>query len=122
MQTALDKGLGASVITAPNILSTGGIATIPVDPGYPKDFKNKEAFDFPACNGKSLYEFPILGGGVYTGGAPGPFRVILTADFGARNGDFCGILYHPVSPHLHLIYHNYSSDGRWGDLHHLPLK
>ncbi|KAK3956127.1 Ribonuclease/ribotoxin [Pseudoneurospora amorphoporcata] len=43
---------------------------------YPHQYNNYEGFNFPTA--KPWYEFPILSSGaVYTGGSPGPDRVIF---------------------------------------------
>lgn len=46
---------------------------------YPHQYNDYEGFSFPDSG--PYYEFPILSSGnVYSGGSPGPDRVIVTAD------------------------------------------
>ena len=44
-------------------------------PSYPHEYKNHEGFKFRGAS--PYYEFPILKAAVYTGGPPGPDRVIF---------------------------------------------
>ena len=44
---------------------------------YPHQYHDYEGFTF-VCGGSTYYEFPILaGGGLYSGGSPGPDRVVF---------------------------------------------
>ncbi|EPQ32426.1 uncharacterized protein PFL1_00622 [Pseudozyma flocculosa PF-1] len=63
--------------------------------GYPKKFKNYEGFNFSAyCSGPPYYEYPlVLTAGGYTGGNPGPDRVIYDS-----GGEFCGAVTHTRAP------------------------
>jgi hypothetical protein len=47
---------------------------------YPHEYRNYEGFDFQGYDGP-FYEFPIMSSSnVYTGGSPGPDRVVVTGD------------------------------------------
>ncbi|KAH7323371.1 Ribonuclease/ribotoxin [Rhizoctonia solani] len=60
---------------------------------YPHQFNNREGFEFlPNCS-PPFFEFPIFKSKVYTGGSPGPDRVV----FGSLSGSdsaFCGLITH----------------------------
>ncbi|KAK5823534.1 Ribonuclease/ribotoxin [Linnemannia elongata] len=55
---------------------------------YPKLFDNRERVQFPDCNA-NLIQFPLRMGGSYSGGPPGPDRVVYQKD-----GKFCGCMTH----------------------------
>ncbi|KFH41748.1 Guanyl-specific ribonuclease F1-like protein [Hapsidospora chrysogenum ATCC 11550] len=46
---------------------------------YPHTYNNYEGFEFKGYDGP-FQEFPIIPGGVYDGGSPGPDRVVITED------------------------------------------
>ncbi|KAI6781489.1 Guanyl-specific ribonuclease F1-like protein [Emericellopsis cladophorae] len=52
---------------------------------YPHRYNNYEGFDFKGLDGP-FQEFPIISGGVYTGGSPGADRVVFTEDSCALAG------------------------------------
>jgi hypothetical protein len=55
---------------------------------YPHEYNDYEGFDFPVSG--PWYEFPILSSfQVYSGGSPGPDRVIFNED-----GDYAGVITH----------------------------
>ncbi|KAJ5469303.1 Guanyl-specific ribonuclease Pb1 [Penicillium diatomitis] len=55
---------------------------------YPHQYHNYEGFDFPVSG--TYYEFPILSSGrAYTGGSPGPDRVIFN-----KNDQLAGVITH----------------------------
>ncbi|TVY21111.1 Guanyl-specific ribonuclease F1 [Lachnellula arida] len=64
---------------------------------YPHTYKNYEGFDFPVDG--PYQEFPLVSGGVYTGGSPGADRVVFSTSgelageithTGASGDDFVG--------------------------------
>ncbi|PWN99640.1 putative ribonuclease T1 [Tilletiopsis washingtonensis] len=60
---------------------------------YPHRYNNYEGFDFSdRCSSTSFQEFPLKSS-PYTGGSPGPDRVI----YGTNSGAFCGAIYHASS-------------------------
>ncbi|ETS77089.1 hypothetical protein PFICI_10963 [Pestalotiopsis fici W106-1] len=62
---------------------------------YPAFFGNKDGDNAVLTNvpaGTDLREFPIVEGGVYTTGTPGPYRVIT--DYKDNRGDFRGVVQH----------------------------
>ncbi|GAQ10112.1 guanyl-specific ribonuclease F1 [Aspergillus lentulus] len=62
---------------------------------YPAYFGNKSNNQKVFGNipdGTDLREFPIIAGGVYTGGEPGPYRVVT--DYKDNRGDFRGVMQH----------------------------
>ncbi|KAF2190092.1 ribonuclease-domain-containing protein [Zopfia rhizophila CBS 207.26] len=65
----------AAVNSGCNYVNQGGTAG---GSSYPHQYNNYEGFDFPVSG--PYYEFPIKPGGVYTGGSPGPDRVVFNAN------------------------------------------
>ncbi|EUC58534.1 guanyl-specific ribonuclease F1 [Rhizoctonia solani AG-3 Rhs1AP] len=64
---------------------------------YPHRFNNREGFQFlPDCNAP-FYEFPIFTSKVYTGGSPGPDRVVIGSASG-EDAAFCGVMTHTGAP------------------------
>ncbi|CUA72991.1 hypothetical protein RSOLAG22IIIB_05123 [Rhizoctonia solani] len=60
---------------------------------YPHKFNNREGFEFlPGCQAP-FFEFPIFESKVYTGGSPGPDRVVIGSVDGA-DAAFCGLMTH----------------------------
>ncbi|KEY80501.1 guanyl specific ribonuclease [Aspergillus fumigatus] len=62
---------------------------------YPAFFRNKSNNQKGFGNipdGTDLREFPIIVGGVYSGGEPGPYRVVT--DYKDNRGDFRGVMQH----------------------------
>ncbi|CAE7177794.1 unnamed protein product [Rhizoctonia solani] len=60
---------------------------------YPHKFNNREGFTFQSDCNAPFFEFPIFKSQVYTGGSPGPDRVVI----GSVNGEdaaFCGLITH----------------------------
>ncbi|KAK5658310.1 hypothetical protein OQA88_2286 [Cercophora sp. LCS_1] len=74
--------------------------------GYPKVFGNNKKLKFDSkCNGKKLYEFPILhGGNEFGGGDQGLDRVVFwiytdNPDTNpTRDGMYCGVMTHDGAP------------------------
>ncbi|KAH7018176.1 Ribonuclease/ribotoxin [Microdochium trichocladiopsis] len=67
----------ASAVTAASQRACSNAASGNTPGGYPHQFNNREGFVF-ATSGPYL-EFPIMkSGSIYTGGSPGPDRVIIT--------------------------------------------
>jgi hypothetical protein len=67
----------AASTAACNYVRNGGTAG---GSSYPHQYRNDEGFRFGGLP-SPFYEFPILSNGrVYTGGSPGPDRVIITRD------------------------------------------
>jgi hypothetical protein len=70
--------------------------------GFSKQFYNNEGLAFANCRGGALYKYPILASKrIYGGGPPGPFRTVFQPrpnepTFSLRNGQWCGLIYHPV--------------------------
>ncbi|KAK0548914.1 hypothetical protein OC846_002503 [Tilletia horrida] len=57
---------------------------------YPHQYNNYEGFNFRAyCSDSTYDEYPLTTSG-YTGGSPGPDRVIV----GRSSGTFCGAITH----------------------------
>jgi len=56
---------------------------------YPHQYKDLEGFDFSATCQPSFNEYPLIVGSVYTGGPPGPDRLIFD-----DSGDFCACITH----------------------------
>ena len=55
---------------------------------------NNPEVDASPCNGKALYEFPILNSGLeFTGGVPGPDRVVF-GDYGDGSYTYCFLMTH----------------------------
>ncbi|KAK0614657.1 Ribonuclease/ribotoxin [Immersiella caudata] len=73
---------------------------------FPKRFGNNRKLPFdPKCDGKKLYEFPILKSGkIFRGGEPGPDRVVFwiytdNPDTNpTRDGMYCGVMTHDGAP------------------------
>ncbi|KAF8625838.1 hypothetical protein AX15_005165 [Amanita polypyramis BW_CC] len=60
---------------------------------YPHRYNNREGILFPDCAGP-FNEYPILASGAaYSGGRPGPDRVIYET-----SGDLCGCITHTGAP------------------------
>ncbi|TBU34678.1 Ribonuclease/ribotoxin [Dichomitus squalens] len=78
-----------------NVLSNGDIANAlnraqTLGGGdYPHTYNNLEGFTFPDCT-KPFQEYPVFQGATYTGGKPGPDRVI----YQTNGGQFCGCITH----------------------------
>ncbi|KAF2264849.1 guanyl-specific ribonuclease F1 [Lojkania enalia] len=64
-----------------NYVKQGGTAG---GSSYPHTYNNYEGFDFLVSG--PYYEFPLLKSGAYTGGSPGPDRVIFNGN-GQRAGE-----------------------------------
>ncbi|POR36396.1 Guanyl-specific ribonuclease Th1 [Tolypocladium paradoxum] len=70
-----DSAVNAASSAACNYVRTGGHAGSST---YPHQYRNYEGFYFKGLSGP-FYEFPIMSSGkVYTGGSPGPDRVVIT--------------------------------------------
>lgn len=81
--TCADRTYGSSDISdAVTTAQSGGAS------GYPHPYNDFEGFDFPACAG-TFYEYPLEIGAVYSGGSPGPDRVIYD-----DTRDICACLTH----------------------------
>ncbi|KAH7309126.1 Ribonuclease/ribotoxin [Stachybotrys elegans] len=66
----------AASVAACNYVRNGGTAG---SSSYPHTYRNDEGFRFGGLAGP-FYEFPILSNGrVYTGGSPGPDRVVINS-------------------------------------------
>ncbi|KAI1762465.1 Ribonuclease/ribotoxin [Hypoxylon sp. FL1150] len=74
----------------------------PQPEGFPHEFGNNRKLPFSkVCNGKKLYEFPLLHGGkVFGGGETGPDRVVFYIytdnpdKSPTKNGGYCGVMTH----------------------------
>ncbi|KAL9716555.1 hypothetical protein Ac2012v2_001003 [Leucoagaricus gongylophorus] len=81
------RSYGATVVqNGINKARSGGASN------YPHQYRNFEGFSF-GCSGNTYFEYPIISGSVYTGGAPGADRVIYD-----NNGSFCACLTHTGAP------------------------
>lgn len=56
---------------------------------YPHQFNNREGFTFNSGCRAPYYEFPVVKGGLYSGGDPGCDRVII-GTWDGTNARFCG--------------------------------
>ncbi|KAG9125326.1 hypothetical protein FRC07_008087 [Ceratobasidium sp. 392] len=64
---------------------------------YPHVFNNRERLTFNEGCKSPFFEFPLFTSKVYTGGSPGPDRVVV----GSVNGTdaaFCGVMTHTGAP------------------------
>lgn len=68
---------------------------------YPHLFNNREGFTFNTGCRAPYYEFPVVRGGVYTGGDPGCDRVVI-GTWDGTNARFCG-------EYLRLLYEVYKN-------------
>ncbi|KAJ7862146.1 guanyl-specific ribonuclease C2 [Mycena olivaceomarginata] len=58
--------------------------TSPID-SFPHPFNNGEGLPVaPSCSGSRLFEYPLIAGRAYSGGDPGPDRVVFSA-----TGSYC---------------------------------
>ncbi|KAF2680938.1 Ribonuclease/ribotoxin [Lentithecium fluviatile CBS 122367] len=94
----VEKAIQQGIITTPT--------NEPQPGGYPHIFGNNRKLPFSeACNGKTLYEFPLLhGDSIYGGGDPGADRVVfyIYTDNPDTNptddGAYCGVMTHDGAP------------------------
>ncbi|KAF7131349.1 hypothetical protein CNMCM5793_004463 [Aspergillus hiratsukae] len=94
VEAAIQRG----IITTPT--------TEPQPGGYPHKFGNNRRLPFaPECQGKTLYEFPLLHGDtIYGGGNPGADRVVFfiytdNPDTNpTQDGSYCGVMTHDGAP------------------------
>ncbi|KAJ1305606.1 hypothetical protein OPQ81_000603 [Rhizoctonia solani] len=91
---------GRNVFTASDVEAAASAAVSHIAEGsqigrnkYPHRFNNREGLQFQGDCQKPFYEFPIFKSHIYTGGSPGPDRVVI----GSVNGEdavFCGLMTH----------------------------
>ncbi|KAJ7869733.1 Ribonuclease/ribotoxin [Mycena olivaceomarginata] len=102
---AVPTGAQANVSCGRNVFTTAKV-TAAVDDGYqrvkdnriidrtyPKAYRNTDRLSM-ACGGNSMFEFPLVAGGrAFTGGDPGPDRVIFN-----ESRILCAVITHSGAP------------------------